>query len=92
MSKELSEQDKDILAKEGAALPEPVRKSNQKRKRQTEEKHQPDGPQTTNEEKWQEVKKYLDPNPQLRECKSSEEKVCLLLLASLTNFYQVSCV
>ena len=64
---DFSESDKEILAKEGLTLP----KSSSCRKRKTLSKsldYSSSGSVCSSKtiEKWQEVKKYLDPNPQLK--------------------------
>lgn len=69
VSRELTEQDKEVLSEEGVTLPvasrkrsrpvshDPVRASGSKGSSKPSEKA---------EKKWQELKHYLDPNPQLR--------------------------
>lgn len=64
MSSELSESEKQVLAEEGVHLPHRGKKRSREKPPMTSEGK---GSSSTKlESKWQEVKKYLDPNPHLK--------------------------
>ena len=72
MSRELSSSDKALLEEEGVSLPQHHHRKRKSKHIDGEQSssRKPGGTtvlgNTTSEKQWEEVKQYLDPNPQLK--------------------------